>query len=345
MSPRNFESFESAGKAVLKFLHQRLGFNLWMITRTEGDDWIVLQSEDHGYGVKAGQVFRWADSFCSHMVKGDGPRIAPSSDDIKLYASAPIGRQVDIKAYIGQPLLRSNGELFGTLCAIDPSLQRQTLEEEKDLIEFMAALLTHILNAELKEAEQARQIERLHTKAMTDELTNLYNRGGWEHCIQLEEERSQRYGDLSAVYVIDLDGLKEVNDTQGHAAGDELIQRAATALQQVARQNDIVARLGGDEFAVLSIAIKHHGAAALFKRIEQALKKAQVSASIGYALRHPSFGLQQAISQADQQMYFHKRSKKAPSAEIELERQLRAQQQETDNNDRKRLSSIQKLLD
>ena len=338
MNPRNFESFESAGQAVLKFLHQRLGFDLWMITRTEGDDWIVLQSEDHGYGVKAGQVFRWADSFCSHMVKGNAPTIAPRSDDIELYASAPIGRQVNIKAYIGQPLLRSDGELFGTLCAIDPTPQSQAIEKEKDLIEFMAALLTHILNAELKHADQARQIERLHTKAMTDELTNLYNRGGWEHFIQLEEERSQRYGDLSAVYVIDLDGLKEVNDTQGHAAGDELIQRAAAALQQIARQNDIVARLGGDEFAILSIAIKHEGAAALFKRIEQALKEVQVSASIGYALRHPSFGLQQAISQADQQMYFHKRSKKAPSAELELERQLSAQQESMDMSTHRRPS-------
>lgn len=333
MSPWNFDSFENAGQAVLKFLHQRLGFDLWMITRTEGDDWIVLQAEDHGYGVQAGQVFLWADSFCSHMVNGDGPRIAPRSADVDLYASAPIGKQVNIEAYIGQPLYKTNGELFGTLCAIDPSPQRQNLEEEKDLIEFMASLLTHILNDELKQAELDRQIERLQTKAMTDELTQLYNRGGWEHFIQLEEERSQRYGDLSAVYVIDLDGLKEVNDTQGHAAGDELIQRAAAALQKVARKNDIVARLGGDEFSILSIAIKHEGAAALFKRIEDALQEAKVNASIGFALRHPSFGLEQAISQADQQMYFHKRSKKVSGAELKLELQLKAEHQHGGKND------------
>lgn len=60
-----FQNFESASAAVLGFLRQRLGFGLWMVTRTEGDDWIVLQSEDHGYNVKAGKVFKWADSFCS----------------------------------------------------------------------------------------------------------------------------------------------------------------------------------------------------------------------------------------------------------------------------------------
>ncbi|ONG41823.1 hypothetical protein BKE30_03045 [Alkanindiges hydrocarboniclasticus] len=327
MSPWSFDSFESAGQAILKFLHQRVGFDLWMITRTEGDDWIVLQTEDHGYGVKPGQVFRWADSFCSHMVKGNAPCIAPRSNDIELYATAPIARQVNIQAYIGQPLLKSNGELFGTLCAINPQPHDDKLLQEKDLIEFMAALLTHILHIELKQTEQTRQIERLQAKAMTDELTQLYNRGGWEHFIALEEERSQRYGYLSAVYVIDLDGLKEVNDTLGHAAGDELIQRAAHALRCMARQTDIVARLGGDEFSILSIEIDHAGAETLLGRIQQALQQVQVDASVGFALRHPSFGLQQAISQADQQMYFHKRSKKASHAELELDRQLEAKHQ------------------
>ena len=68
MNWKNFESFEAAGKAVLAYLHQQLGFKLWMITRTDGNDWIVLQSEDHGYSVKAGDVFRWQDSFCSQTV-------------------------------------------------------------------------------------------------------------------------------------------------------------------------------------------------------------------------------------------------------------------------------------
>ena len=82
MIDTKFKKFEEAGQIVLKFLYQRFGFNLWMITRAEGDDWIVLQSEDNGYNVKPGQVFRWADSFCSHMVKGKAPTIAPRSEDI-----------------------------------------------------------------------------------------------------------------------------------------------------------------------------------------------------------------------------------------------------------------------
>ena len=80
MDSLQFADFESAGRAVLAFLHKRLGFDLWMVTRTEGDNWIVLQSEDHGYGVDTGTVFRWADSFCSGMVNGHGLSIPPPSD-------------------------------------------------------------------------------------------------------------------------------------------------------------------------------------------------------------------------------------------------------------------------
>ena len=72
-----FTDFETATRAALSLLHQRLGFDLWMMTRTDGNDWIVLQVEDHGYKVSEGSVFRWADSFCSQMVIGRGPRIAP----------------------------------------------------------------------------------------------------------------------------------------------------------------------------------------------------------------------------------------------------------------------------
>ncbi len=67
------KDFESAGKAVLDFLHKRYGFDLWMLTRVEGDNWIILQAEDHGYHVTPGTTLSWAESFCIEMVRGNGP--------------------------------------------------------------------------------------------------------------------------------------------------------------------------------------------------------------------------------------------------------------------------------
>lgn len=311
MNSAEFKNFEEAGQAVLKFLYQKFGFNLWMITRTEGDDWIVLQSEDNGYNVQPGQVFRWADSFCSHMVQGKAPRIAPRSEDIPLYVNAPIAKQVEIKAYIGQPLTKEDGSLFGTLCAIDPKPQSDAITKEAGLIDLLGQMLSYILQGELREVEQIRQRERFKEEALNDSLTGLFNRRAWDNLIGLEEERCKRYGHPTAILMIDLNNLKTVNDSLGHTAGDELIQKAATALKGCVRSNDIVARLGGDEFAILSIENNQINAENLVNRVLQVFAEANISAAIGLAMRNPLNGLLKALQEADEKMYAHKKKIKS----------------------------------
>ena len=303
-----FDDFVSAARGVLAFLNRRLGFGLWMVTRTEGEDWIVLQTEGSRYDVSAGTVFRWADSFCFHMVRGNGPRIAPDSNAVAAYAAAPIGRQVPIKAYIGFPLTKPDGSLFGTLCAIDMSRQPDTIVADQPLIELLAALLSTILKQELRADHEARRSERLALEAQTDALTTLANRRAWDQLLQKEEERCRRYGHPAAVLILDLDDLKEVNDTAGHAAGDALIVRAAEALRKAARDVDIVARLGGDEFGIIAIECDQTGADALLARTRQALADQGVAASVGVAIRSPSGGLAAAWEAADRRMYQDKRS-------------------------------------
>ncbi len=304
-----FADFESAGRAVLAFLQRKLGFDLWMVTRTEGEDWIVLQSEDQGYGVEPGKVFRWADSFCSEMVKGNGPRIAPRSAAVPAYAAAPIGRQVEIQSYVGIPLLLENGSLFGTLCAIHPATQPDSIVEEQEMVELLGALLSTVLQTELKMNEQARKAERLEAEALTDALTLLYNRRGWDRLLATEEERCRRYGHPAAIIIVDINDLKGVNDREGHAAGDKLIKMVSLALRDAARPSDIVARLGGDEFGILSVECNRDGANALLERVRESLTSVQASASVGLAMRDPAVGLTGAWEEADQRMYVEKRGR------------------------------------
>ena len=296
-------SFEDAGRAVLDFLHQRLDFGLWMITRTEGDDWIVLQSEDHGYQVKPGQVFRWADSFCAHMVQSAAPHIAPCSDEIELYATAPIAKQVPIKAYIGFPLRRENGELFGTLCAIDPHPKPESIRQEQELLDLLSNLLSVILQNELQRIQYTRYFERLQVETLLDESTQLYNRAAWDRLINAEEERSRRLGHPSAVYVIQLHHSQKAIKHQEKMAHELLIKRAAIALKKIMHDDDILARLSEHEFAILNINLDKSKAEDFFHYIRQTLQHMNISASIGYALRHPSTGLHQALIQATAQIH------------------------------------------
>jgi diguanylate cyclase (GGDEF)-like protein len=240
------------------------------------------------------------------MVRGNGPHIAPDVSQVPAYAAAALGRTLPIGAYLGVPLLRADGSLFGSLCAIDPQPQPTAILAELPLLEQLAEMLSTTLQLELRIAEEARRAERFQAEALTDAMTHLYNRGGWVQLLEAEEARCRRYGHAAAVLMIDLDELKRVNDSQGHAAGDALIVRTALALRLAVREVDIVARLGGDEFGIICVGCNRAGGEALRRRIEAELDSAGIRASIGLAQRETSGGLQDAWERADRLMYQHK---------------------------------------
>lgn len=102
---------------------------------------------------------------------------------------------------------------------------------------------------EIKERQTIE--EEVRRLSITDELTGLYNRRGFFLLAQQQLKLAQRLGTPYHIFFIDLDGLKLINDTQGHEMGDVAIRSAATILQQYCRSSDTFARLGGDEFAAV----------------------------------------------------------------------------------------------
>lgn len=306
--------FASASQTTLHFLRERFGFGLWMLTRTEGDDRIVLTVEESGSSTKPGDVSRWSDSLCFRMANGLGPRVAPRAQEIEAYATAPITSQLQIGAYVGVPIRRQDGSLFGTLCAIDPQPQSDSIRNDQPLLELLADLLGSLLNTELAATDNRRRAEHAEAEAASDGLTSLYNRRGWDQLMEREEERCRRYGNPACVISIDLDDLKRINDTQGHAAGDRLLQNAAQVLRAVARNHDVIARLGGDEFAILAVECDPASAEALVARLKLKLQESGIHASIGHANRHPRQGLHAASEAADARMYAEKKRRKGAAA-------------------------------
>lgn len=305
-----FENAETAAKSVLQFLHDRIGLGLWMVTRTSGDSWIVLNIQDEIYNIKAGTVFNWSDSFCCRMIKGVGPRIAPNSSQIPAYLAAPIAQQVSIGSYVGVPLVQSNGVLFGTLCAIDPQPQPERIAQELPLVELCARLLMTVLESDMQKMAAQRRAERAEQESLVDSLTQLYNRRAWDKLLMQEEVRCARYGHPAAVLVIDLDELKVINDTQGHSAGDKLLQKTADSLRHVLREQDVIARIGGDEFVIMILEADELAAEDVVRRLEEDFTKNQVQASIGYDVRHPTHGIIHAWNHADRKMYANKQMRK-----------------------------------
>jgi diguanylate cyclase len=291
-----FVDFEAAARAVLAFLHQSIGLELWIVTRSDGDDCIVLHAEDHdsggASGAEAGRLLRWP-----------GPLSARNGAQ----ASAEGGGVREMRPCATLPLYRPDGSLFGTLCGID-SMPRELAAAEQALIELLGGMLNKVLQAELIAGDDARRIERLEAEALTDALTDTYNRRCWDRLLSSEEERCRRHGHPAAILMIDLDGLKQINDTHGHAAGDALLVRAGAALRHAVRPHDVVARLGGDEFGILSVECDRRCGEALLTRVQAALAEANVPASIGLAVRNSAIGLLGAWEDADQYMYEAKRA-------------------------------------
>jgi diguanylate cyclase len=307
-----FASFEEAAQATLSLLHARLGFQLWMVARTEGEDWIVLQAHDpdHGYGLQGGQSLPWKDSICARMVAGLGPQVAPSVQEVEVYCHAPIMGRLAIGAYIGVPIHRADGSFFGTLCAIDPLPQPPEIRRELEFVYLMARLLVTFLEQELTAQALARECDRAQLESQTDAMTGLYNRRGWLQLLAAEEERCRRYGNTAAAIYVDLDNLKDVNDREGHGAGDRLIQTAAAQLTATLRQTDVIARLGGDEFAILCVETDLTAVRQLVERLEATFEHHGVGASIGYAVRLPPESLAETLHRADSAMYTRKQYRK-----------------------------------
>lgn len=96
-----------------------------------------------------------------------------------------------------------------------------------------------------------RQEVHLQMQANYDYLTNIYNRRGLSHQLDIELNRAERYGTRLSFMLIDMDNFKQVNDTYGHTAGDTLLQEISELTQHSIRKSDVVARWGGEEFAIL----------------------------------------------------------------------------------------------
>ncbi|MDK1028238.1 MAG: PAS domain-containing protein [Anaerolineae bacterium] len=163
-----FANLESACQGTLAYMHQILGFRLWMIGRVQADDWSVLHIEDFGYDVDDESIVPWAESFFSKYIAGDGPRIVPSLNGLSI--DSPSGKQLSVGAYVGVPITNEDGTLLGSLMAIDPDAQPESIIDHIPLIELIARLLGTIFAADLKEISkpEIRELPIINEEKQTE---------------------------------------------------------------------------------------------------------------------------------------------------------------------------------
>jgi diguanylate cyclase (GGDEF)-like protein len=270
-------------------LHSAVGGAADLFPAEEVEIEITLDGRDRLVrGTKSGVTF-------------DGSRVVAPSRPGPLFSAALVG--YDRSDPIGALRLR-----------LSTSMPLKEIEENK-LKTFASAVYTAIRNA-IAYAELARiSAENAHAAAH-DPLTGLANRRQLYDATTAMFENGAADGML-ALLLIDLNHFKEINDTLGHAAGDEVLCEIATRLRATAESGDIVARLGGDEFAILltglpTPAIAAHRADIMLAQLERIIEvdgmQLSVEAAGGIALAPGSGGVEELLRRADVAMYQAKRS-------------------------------------
>ncbi len=163
--------------------------------------------------------------------------------------------------------------------------------------------------------QQVRYERDLQALALIDELTGLANRRGFAFFAEAEVARARREQHSSVVVFADIDGLKQINDAHGHAAGDEAIRLVASAFKSILRESDIIARWGGDEFVALIGEGGEAVASQLGARLAGAISALRptsltftVKASVGVSALDPILPLADALDRADEALYRKKGS-------------------------------------
>lgn len=241
-----------------------------------------------------------AVAFCSRAIERDEVLHVPDAHaDIRFAQNPLVTGDPHIRFYAGHPIKGPDGAKLGTLCVIGRE-PRELTDLERLVLRDLAEVVEH-------------EIATTRT-ATTDALTGLSNRRGLEVIGEKVLETCGHLGLPASLLYADLDGLKAVNDTEGHAAGDRMLVAFARLLEETFRESDVIARLGGDEFVVLLSAAAAGPAAAqrlrrALERRSRAAEEPRLSASIGVASIEPANrrGLDDLLRSADHAMYEDKR--------------------------------------
>jgi diguanylate cyclase (GGDEF)-like protein len=179
--------------------------------------------------------------------------------------------------------------------------------------------------AALRELNARLELEsrELSILVMTDELSSLYNRRGFLTFARQTQMLCARLAKKAWLLFADMDGLKQINDTLGHAEGDRALIEMARIFRETFRASDIISRWGGDEFAVIAVETSEASGENLIARLQTNIAafnaagrhpfKLSLSAGVVACDRFPGCSIEELVALADASMYAHKRSKNQAS--------------------------------
>jgi diguanylate cyclase (GGDEF)-like protein len=240
-------------------------------------------------------------SFCGHAILDDEIFIINNAIEDERFRDNPLVTDAPyIRFYAGVPLFYNKEIKLGTLCIIDTKPRNFTKEDLEPLKDLAILAQREIISLQL---------------AISDELTGITNRRGFNILAQKALTVSYRENKSSVLVFFDLNKFKAINDTFGHDEGDNVLKIFSKKMKTTFRESDVFARLGGDEFIVLLSKIDYDGANKLinrfrkkFDKFNQSKKEYQITFSAGILEidLEKKLSLEKLIKKVDTLMYENK---------------------------------------
>lgn len=232
------------------------------------------------------------DSFCTVTIQGEGPLAVPNLLEDKRFCDNPfVQGDAHMRAYLGVPLTSPDGYNVGALCVLHTAPRSFSVQEEDLLTRFSQLVVAQM---------------EMRLIAQEDELTGILTRRAFLQRLDAAMMDTAPVG----LMLMDLDHFKTINDTFGHAVGDQVLQATARVISDMVRHGDAFGRLGGEEFGLLLTDTAPDDVMALAERIrlrvsEQVIARIgkPVTLSMGVALRGPGDDRTSLMLRGDMALY------------------------------------------
>lgn len=300
--------------ALRSMLSSHFGSELEIEYAESGEEALEIEAELRAQGRELGLVI---SDFMMPGLRGDEllvrlHEISPNTVKILLTGQSDLTgvkraiNDANLYRFLEKPFLNEDVVLT-VRAAIRAYWQEQDLIRQNEQLRQM--------NAELEKtvAERTRDLveknKELEVLSVTDKLTGLFNRRKLDQVLDEELIRARRYGAQFALIIVDIDHFKQVNDTFGHGAGDDVLARLAQILRHTTRDADAIGRLGGEEFLVVCRHSSLQGGLEHAERIREAVAShdftgvGHVTASFGVAGMRDDDSVTSLLARADAALY------------------------------------------
>ena len=260
---------------------------------------------------------KWTNDRNTVSVRSEGSILCEFDDTEPLFqrgaSSLDAGREKEVIDDVFQALLKeANRELANLLKDVGSKSEGIPLDASDN--QLLHSLLMRAVRCAMKQHMLQAELGNL---ALTDELTGVYNRRGFQVVAERQLKVAHRTHRGALLFFVDVDGLKQINDSFGHREGDLALLQTVGALERTFRDSDVIARMGGDEFVILAIEASGRSEARIRERLENYLKminckesRYAISLSVGVARLDYSGrnSMRDLMAQADRAMYEQKES-------------------------------------